>query len=63
MIDLVLQELKNELKDNFHYVKVDLCSEQNILDAFGWVKVTFKSIDFLINNAGVLKISDVLGKF
>ncbi|CAI6351865.1 unnamed protein product [Macrosiphum euphorbiae] len=56
-----LQELKNELKDNFHYVKVDLCSEQNILDAFGWVKNTFKSVDVLINNAGVLKLTDVLG--
>lgn len=63
MTGLVFQELKNELKDNFHYVKVDLCSEQNILDAFGWVKNTFKSVDVLINNAGVLKLTDVLGKF
>ncbi|XP_060841752.1 farnesol dehydrogenase-like [Rhopalosiphum padi] len=56
-----LQELKKELKDNFYYVKVDLCSEKNILDAFQWVKVTLKSIDVLINNAGVLKLTDIFG--
>jgi len=60
---LVLQELKNELKDNFHYVKVDLCLEKNNLDVFGWKKNTLKSIDVLVNNAGVLKLTDVLGKF
>ncbi|XP_025197264.1 farnesol dehydrogenase-like [Melanaphis sacchari] len=59
-----LQELKNNLKGKlgkFFYVKVDLCSEENILEAFNWIKITLKSIDVLINNAGVLKQSDLLG--
>ncbi|VVC26148.1 Hypothetical protein CINCED_3A010977 [Cinara cedri] len=60
-----LRELENQLKEKqgkFYYVKVDLCSEENILEAFAWVKKTLKSVDVLINNAGVLKLTDSLGK-
>jgi len=57
--------LENDLKGKlgkFYYVKVDLCSEENILEAFNWVKKTFKMVDVLVNNAGVMKKSDLLGK-
>ncbi|CAI6347523.1 unnamed protein product [Macrosiphum euphorbiae] len=54
------KELKGKL-GTFYYVKVDLCSEENILEAFNWVKKTFKSVDVLVNNAGVWKQSDLLG--
>lgn len=40
---------------------MDLCSEENILKAFCWVKNTLKSVDVLINNAGVWVSSDLLG--
>ncbi|NP_001153866.1 short-chain dehydrogenase/reductase-like [Acyrthosiphon pisum] len=59
-----LQELEKDLKGKlgkFYYVKVDLCSEENIMEAFNWVKSTLKSVDVLVNNAGVLKKSDLLG--
>ncbi|XP_008178170.1 uncharacterized protein LOC100168880 isoform X2 [Acyrthosiphon pisum] len=59
-----LQELEKDLKGKlgaFYYVKVDLCSEENILEAFNWVKRTLKSVDVLVNNAGVWKPSDLLG--
>jgi len=65
MYYIFLQELEKDLKGKlgkFFYVKVDLCSEKNILEAFSWVKRTLKSVDVLINNAGVLKNSDLLGK-
>lgn len=64
--EFVFQELQNELEGksgNFHYFKVDLCSEENILEAFEWVKNTFKSVDVLVNNAGVLKTTDLMGKY
>lgn len=60
-----LQDLRKELigkPGEFHYQIVDLCSEQNIKEAFAWVKRTLKSVDVLVNNAGVWKNSDVLGK-
>ncbi|XP_060868227.1 farnesol dehydrogenase-like [Metopolophium dirhodum] len=59
-----LQEIEKDLKGKlgtFYYVKVDLCSEENILEAFNWVKRTLKSVDVLVNNAGVWKQSDLLG--
>lgn len=59
---LCIQELAKEFKGKFHYVKVDLRSEESILEAFKWIRSTLKSVDVLINNAGVLKPSDVLGK-
>jgi len=61
----ILQELRKELigkLGEFHYYKVDLCLEQNIQEAFAWVKGTLKSVDVLVNNAGVWKNSDALGK-
>ncbi|XP_022165317.1 farnesol dehydrogenase-like [Myzus persicae] len=59
-----LEDLESDLKGKlgkFYYIKVDLCSEENILEAFKWVKKTLKSVDVLINNAGVLKQTDFLG--
>lgn len=56
-----MQELKKELNDDFHYVKVDVCVEENIKEAFEWVNNTFNSVDVLINNAGVFKMGDLLG--
>ncbi|XP_022175344.1 farnesol dehydrogenase-like [Myzus persicae] len=59
-----LQELQENLKGKpgtFYYFKVDLCSEENILEAFNWVKTTLKAVDVLVNNAGVWKQSDLLG--
>lgn len=62
---MFLQELEKELKGKngkFYYIKVDLCSEKNILDAFQWVKKTLKTVDVLVNNAGVWKSTDLLGE-
>lgn len=42
-------------------MKVDVQNEKNILDAFAWVMKTMKSVDVLVNNAGVLKAADFLG--
>lgn len=59
-----LEELRETLSGKpgeFHYYKVDLCSEQNIREAFAWVRNKLKSVDVLVNNAGVWKNCDVLG--
>ncbi|XP_022178822.1 farnesol dehydrogenase-like [Myzus persicae] len=59
-----LEELRKELigkPGEFHYYIVDLCSEQNIQEAFSWIKSTLKSVHVLVNNAGVWKSSDALG--
>ncbi|XP_026809482.1 farnesol dehydrogenase-like [Rhopalosiphum maidis] len=59
-----LQMLESDLRGKlgkFYYVKVDLCSEENILEAFNWVKTTLKSVDVLINNAGIMTLTNILG--
>ncbi|XP_050424292.1 farnesol dehydrogenase-like [Adelges cooleyi] len=59
----LLKDLSTELNGQpgeFHYFKVDLCNEETILKAFEWIKSTFKSLDVLINNGGVLKSADLL---
>lgn len=64
-IDIILQELEKELQGKsgkFYYKKCDLRSEEEILEAFKWVKNTLKRVDVLVNNAGVWKSSDLLGK-
>ncbi|XP_050524000.1 dehydrogenase/reductase SDR family member 11-like [Daktulosphaira vitifoliae] len=70
MIVIGLARRENKLKElavtlkgesgEFHYFRVDLCQEENILEAFKWIKQTFKCIDVLVNNAGVAKNADLL---
>lgn len=60
-----LEELKKEIlstKSNaqFHSVKCDLTSEENIKEAFDHVVKTFGGVDILINNAGLAKMTAVL---
>lgn len=62
-LQVIEKELNNNKSGKFYYVKVDLCVEEDILKAFEWIKNTLKSVDVLINNAAVLKYTNLLGKF
>lgn len=44
----------------FYPVKCDVSKEQDILDAFAWVKETFGGVDVLVNNAGISKYAFVI---
>ncbi|XP_051172935.1 dehydrogenase/reductase SDR family member 11-like [Leptopilina boulardi] len=41
-------------KDRFYPIKCDLTNENDILDAFKWIKNNLQGVDILINNAAVL---------
>ncbi|XP_025421980.1 dehydrogenase/reductase SDR family member 11-like [Sipha flava] len=59
-----LEALRNELHGlpgKFYPVKVDVCSEESILEGFAWAKTTLKSVDVLVNNAGVCLTGELLG--
>jgi NADP-dependent 3-hydroxy acid dehydrogenase YdfG len=61
-----MQALRNELHGlpgKFYPVKVDVCSEESILEGFAWAKTTLKSVDVLVNNAGVCLTGELLGKY
>ncbi|XP_062558603.1 farnesol dehydrogenase-like [Armigeres subalbatus] len=53
-------ELPTEAKERLHAVKCDVSKEEDILKSFKWVEEKFGGVDVLINNAGVLRQTDLL---
>lgn len=61
----VLANLKQSLTEeagSFHFKECDLRQEQDIVDAFEWIDETFGGISILVNAAGVLRPTSMLGK-
>jgi len=63
---LRLQELKKTMEKNnftgrFHPLECDLTNENDILKAFKWIDENIGGIHFMINNAGIIRISPILG--
>jgi len=46
----------------FFTVACDLTNETDILNAFKWIDENIGGIHFMINNAGIIRISKILGK-
>lgn len=61
------QELKERMEKNnftgrFHPLACDLTDENDILRAFKWIDEHVGGIHFMINNAGIIRISPILGE-
>uniref|UniRef100_A0A2S2Q317 Dehydrogenase/reductase SDR family member 11 n=1 Tax=Sipha flava TaxID=143950 RepID=A0A2S2Q317_9HEMI len=61
-----LQELKTAMEENnmvgkFYPLECDLTNENDILKAFKWIDDNLGGIHFLINNAGIVRISSIMG--
>ncbi|WP_458701366.1 SDR family oxidoreductase [Sulfurospirillum sp. 1307] len=48
-----LNELKNELKDSLHVIKLDVRDKEAVFNAIKNLPKEFKDIDVLVNNAGL----------
>lgn len=46
----------------FFTIACDLTKETDILNAFKWIDENIGGIHFMINNAGIIRISKILGK-
>lgn len=46
----------------FYPLECDLTNENDILKAFKWIDDNLGGIHFLINNAGIIRKSSILGK-
>lgn len=46
----------------FFPIACDLMNESDILNAFKWIDENIGGIHFMINNAGIIRISTILGK-
>ncbi|KAF2904472.1 hypothetical protein ILUMI_01712 [Ignelater luminosus] len=54
-----LDELREKLKGNFYPYTADITNEKEILQAFKWIKENVGPIHILINNAGLVKKSNL----
>lgn len=57
-----INETMNELKSyekKVNFIKADICSEKELIDAFNFIKRVETYIDVLINNAAFDKMSDI----
>lgn len=62
-----VKELKRTLEENnctgrFYPLVCDLTKESDILNAFKWIDENIGGIHFMINNAGIVRISPLIGK-
>ena len=51
--------MKNAKGGDFHAIECDLTNEQQVNDAFQWIKKNFKTVHILINNAGCIKYGKI----
>lgn len=59
-----IEELSNDLADQpakLYAVKCDISNEEDILEAFEWIKSNVGPISILINNAGVTRPTTLIG--
>lgn len=53
---------ENNFTGHFHPLECDLTNENDILKAFKWIDENIGCIHFMINNAGIIRISPILGE-
>jgi len=53
---------ENNLTGRFYPLACDLTDENDILKAFKWIDENIGGIHFMINNAGIIRISSILGE-
>ncbi|KXJ71516.1 farnesol dehydrogenase [Aedes albopictus] len=59
-VEALKGDLPDSAKDLLHAVKCDVSKEEDILKTFRWVEEKFGGVDVLINNAGILRQTDLL---
>ena len=61
-----LEQLKSELpadqQSRFHYRKCDVSVENDIVQTFAWIEKKFGGTDVLINNAGILRSTQIVAE-
>ncbi|XP_055704608.1 farnesol dehydrogenase-like [Phlebotomus papatasi] len=61
-VDALKKNLPENLQGNLHAVKCDVSKEDDIVRVFEWIETKFKGIDVLINNAGIVRQTELINK-
>ncbi|EJY57754.1 AAEL017320-PA [Aedes aegypti] len=59
-VEALKDDLPESAKNLLHAVKCDVSKEEDILKTFKWVEEKFGGVDVLINNAGIVRQTDLL---
>jgi len=59
---LKLKLEENNFSGRFYPLPCDLTDEKDILNAFQWIDVNIGAIHYMINNAGIVRISTIIGE-
>lgn len=53
-------QVKPEFKENFHAFKCDVGNEDSVKSAFAWVEENLGGVHIIVNNAGCLRITNIV---
>ncbi|KAG5682642.1 hypothetical protein PVAND_011981 [Polypedilum vanderplanki] len=59
-LDLKDDEIKKIKCENLHSIICDITDDASLISAFNWIEKKFKSVDILINNAGMTNCLGIL---
>ncbi|XP_065082197.1 farnesol dehydrogenase-like [Ochlerotatus camptorhynchus] len=61
-VEALKSDLPDSIKSRLHAIKCDVSKEEDILQTFKWVEEKLGGVAVLINNAGVVRQTDLLEK-
>ncbi|XP_055695276.1 farnesol dehydrogenase-like [Lutzomyia longipalpis] len=61
-VEALKKDLPANVQGNLHAVKCDVSNEDDIVRVFAWIDKKFNGIDVLINNAGILRETELINK-
>ncbi|XP_059613628.1 farnesol dehydrogenase-like [Phlebotomus argentipes] len=59
-VEALKKQLPANLQGNLHAVKCDVSKEEDIVRVFDWIETKFHGIDVLINNAGIVRDTELI---
>lgn len=56
-------DITSEKDGKFHAIECDVTKEENVIESFKKIEEDFGSVHVLVNNAGIVRLKTITGKF